>query len=84
MDALLKSAPAIIQLGLGGVALLILGLIVWRMFKIIEDKDAVFLDVVQQFRQDIQDGNASREKDADQVTKAIDHLSDIVKLYRGQ
>lgn len=83
MELVLKSLPFIEKLGLGALIAIVLGLIIWKLFEIIEKKDNRMDAVVDTFRKDIQKTNESRGRDADQITKAVEHLTEIVKVINN-
>ncbi len=84
MNEILEALSALEKFGIAGLICICFVGIIWRLFNILEKKDDRLESVIGEFREDVKQNNKSRARDAEQVTKAVDHLSTIVSLINNK
>ena len=84
MDGIFSSLSALESFGIAGLICIVFGGIIWKMFDILEKKDDRQNTLIAEFRKDIKDNREARSRDAEQVTKAVEHLTTVVSLIRSK
>lgn len=83
MELILGSLEALQGFGLPGLVVIVLAAVIWKMFSILENKDASLKETITSFEETVKEeakmNRKSRREDNEKVTTAVNHVADLVK-----
>lgn len=79
---ILKNIDSISKYGLTGLMIIVLGLIIWKLFTILDERDKKFLKTIEKFDSTIIEqselNRSARMQDNEKVAQAVNNIKDVV------